>query len=403
MSEAATSPQVLRDMNRAAVLAALRSATGGASLASVARTTGLSRPAVTRAVNALATVGLVRSVDRSNTQGSTLGRPAQYVEFRSRLGFVAGLEVGPHRVHTILADLDGATVAEDERELADDDLTPVAMHSLTACIEHAGADTSALWALGVGSPGLVDHMSGGITVAPSIPGWEGTSVVRLLREHLGCEVLIDNDMNLAALAEKAPDLTDFAYVHWDKRIGAGIVIDGQPHRGAFSAAGELGFIDIGAGSDRAEGTARAVTDGSGPFERFAGVTAIRELARSVGDGGTLIRALADVAPGDLGRVLFELRASHPAAGEVAEILVHRFCAGLSILLLLLDPGDVVIGGAMARAGDDLLAAVRTGLEGRLLTSPRIRLATHPEGAVAQGAVRLALTASERRIAAMAAR
>ncbi|HEY1174855.1 MAG TPA: MarR family transcriptional regulator, partial [Phytomonospora sp.] len=100
---AATGPHVLRRMNATAVLGALRgSPDGTARVADLMGATGLSRPAVTRALGLLADAGVVEFLEGND---SRVGRPAVRARFRAEIGHVAGIDVGPHKVLVMIADL----------------------------------------------------------------------------------------------------------------------------------------------------------------------------------------------------------------------------------------------------------------------------------------------------------
>lgn len=240
------------------------------------------------------------------------------------------------------------------------------------------------------------HDCGEVVLAPSIPGWTGLPMLTGLRALVDCPVLLDNDVNLAVLAEQWRGETSptLLYVHWGERIGSGLVIDGKPHRGAGQAAGELGFLDL---TTPIDATAPPPTDGLGSFERLVGADAIRRLAIE-SCAGAVADALStshDLTP------LFRAAESRDrAALSVVDIVARRFARGLAAHLLLVDPGRVVIGGGLAHAGDILVDAVRRHLETLVLAPFDLRVSSLRENAVVLGAVRMALDAAEERLAAL---
>ncbi|GLZ77972.1 transcriptional regulator [Actinorhabdospora filicis] len=394
---AATGPHVLRRMNAAAVLGALREAPGGTGrVADLMGATGLSRPAVTRALNLLAEAAIV---DFTEDTAARVGRPAVRARFRAERGHVAGIDVGPHKVLVMLADLAG-TVRAQRRVSVPRGLDGGSLADLlrTALIEAAGAAgvvPEELWAVGVGTPGVVDRERGEVVLAPSIPGWAGTSLLAELRAWLGCPVHIDNDVNLAVVAERWRGETseNLLFVQWGERIGSGIVIDGKPYRGAHSASGELGFLDLVTPIDA---EAPHVADGLGSFERLVGAGAILRLAVER-CGEELRRALT--AGGDLAPLFAAAEAGDAAASGVVETIAARFARGLAAQLLVLDPGLVVVGGGVSRAGEPLFEAVRGHLRRMLLVPVELRVSALREEGVALGAVRMALDGAERRLSA----
>lgn len=402
-------PHVLRSLNRTAVLGAVRATEGPVSVASLMTTTGLSRPAVTRALSDLERAALIERLD-ADQQGA-VGRPAGQVRFRAELGHVAGLEVGPHRVQVLLADLQGQIVAQLEVGTASAGATVVsdAVTAVEDCATRAGIALDSLWCLAVGTPGVVND-AGEVTVAPSISGWAGLSVVATLRERFGCPVLIDNDMNYASRAEgthgAAKGSDTYAYVHWGTRVGAGLVLDGRPYRGATSAAGELGFIDLAGNVDRTpERPTKAGTDGAGSFERLVGAAAIRDLAIQMAEeagSAELLEAVTQCALEDVTARLFERAAGgDETAAAITRRVTSRFSAGLAVLTMLLDPSLVVIGGGVARAGEALLAAVDRDLGTRVISRPELALSQLGNRAVALGAIEAATGYTEERLVGLA--
>ncbi|MFJ9683260.1 ROK family transcriptional regulator [Streptomyces sp. NPDC101194] len=402
---AATGPHVLRRMNVAAVLAALREGDAPtARVTDLAALTGLSRPAVTRALGELRDCGLVEFTTAVGPQ--QLGRPAQYARFRAEAGHVAGVDIGPHKVLVMIADLAGRILATHrvavDRGTAGPHLFATVRAALTAAAAEADVPLSSLWAVSVGTPGIVDRERGEVLLAPSIPDWAGLPAASLLREWLHCPVSIENDVNLAVLAERwrgaaassatgsddAGIRTDcLVFVQWGRRIGTGIVIDGRPYRGNSAAAGELGFIDLMGDSAPAPGPRPA--DGMGPFERLVGAEAIHRLAL---EAGAPVGVAHDIAP-----LFAAAGAGDRTAVDVVERVAARFARGLAVLLLVLDPGRVVVGGGVSRAGDTLLEPVRRHLRSRTLVPVELDASALGERAVALGAVRHALDVAEERV------
>ncbi|MFE9859861.1 ROK family protein [Streptomyces sp. NPDC005780] len=407
---AATGPHVLRRMNVEAVLAALRGVEGRtARVADLAALTGLSRPAVTRALTELKDCGLVEFTSAAGTQ--QLGRPAQQVRFRAGAGYVAGIDIGPHSVLVMIADLSGKVLASHRATVhpgtAGPGLFALVRSALTTAADAADVPLAQLWAVSTGTPGIVDRERGEVLLAPSIRDWAGLPAVALLRDWLHCPVSIDNDVNLAVLAERLHGTGEgpepeggaapaggtgsdcLVLVHWGRRIGTGIVIDGRPYRGNSAAAGELGFIDLACGPDGPAGSRPA--DGMGPFEQLVGADAIHRLAL---EAGAPVGEAKDIAP-----LFAAARAGDATAVAVVEQVAARFARGLAALLLVLDPGRVVIGGGVSRAGEVLLRPVRRHLESRTLVPVTVEASALGERAVALGAVRHALELAEERVTA----
>jgi predicted NBD/HSP70 family sugar kinase len=424
--ESARGPQVLRRINTTAVLHAVRERSP-ARVADLMSATGLSRPAVTRAVTELRDAGLIVDVDETAdvANQAAMGRPAQWVRFRGELGHVVGVDVGSRRVAAKVADLSGRVVASRQVGIgaagAAGDKPPAerlaaVREAVAGVLADAGLAAGDVWAVVVGAPGIVDERSGEVLLSPSIPGWAHLPVLAELRTIVPCPVLMENDANLAVLAERwcgaAVGSDSLVFVHWGVRIGAGILIDGKPYRGANGAAGELGYADLFSGLDDVAGeeAVAAAQSGAalgralsavGPFESEVGAQAILRLAGS-GIEGLRDRDLPEdpheSASEEALVALFRAAADGDAAAlEVVDRVAARFARGLAVLLVLLDPTEVIIGGGVSRAGDPLLAAIERHLRPRVLTWPRLVLSDLGADAVALGAVRRALDQVEERL------
>lgn len=164
-----------------------------------------------------------------------MGRPARRYRFRAEAGHVVSVDVGAHKVLTVVADLDGSVVAS--RRLTVQPGDPWATR-LTAI------DADGVWAVGAASTGMVDPAG---TVALSVvPEWTGVDLAGLLADTFNCPVAVDNDCRLAAVAERwrrvAHGIDDLVYVPARTRTGAGLVVNGHLLRGAHGAAGEIGLL-----------------------------------------------------------------------------------------------------------------------------------------------------------------
>lgn len=389
LGEHTTGPPLLREINTAAVLGALR---GGPPLrlAEIAARTGLSRPTVGQSVAELVTAGWAAYVEGGVGTGSGPGRPARRVRFRGEAAYVVGIDLGPHKILTMVADLDGRVVTRSQVEprglRTGRQLLGRARWSVTDALRRAGVPRGSVAAAAVGTPGTVDPGTRVLTAAPSLEGWESLALEDAVSGWFDCPVQVENDANLAVLAESwrgvARDVGAVVYVHWGARVGAGLLVNGRLHRGAAGAAGEIGYLTV-------TGEREAVPDGSGlgPFERAVGAAAIVSLARRGG---------RDDLP-DAAAVFGAARTGDRAARRAIETAAARLAKGLAPVLLVLDPDLLVLGGGISAAGPDVLAIVARHLARLTLTPPRLELSTLGATATATGAVRLALTDAERRL------
>src|ERR1700742_3945616 len=237
-------PSLLRELNDRAALELLL-AEGPLTRAQISERTGVSKVTVSQMLARLEDRGLVMIAGEQ--AGGSGPNAALYSVVRSSAS-VAGLYVDFALVSAAIADVTGERVAyvSVDPNGADD---PVRMirDALGRACETAGLDFSALSSVVIGSPGVLDPRTGAPRIAVNLPTWH-EGVLDALREVLHTPVVIENDVNLAAMAERAggaaAGLDDFAFVWLGTGLGLASVIGGQVRRGIGGAAGEIGWMPV---------------------------------------------------------------------------------------------------------------------------------------------------------------
>nr|BFE82545.1 hypothetical protein GCM10020093_051460 [Planobispora longispora] len=229
---------------------------------------------------------------------------------------VAGIDVRRSAVNVTVADITGRTVSSAVRPLRPgDDLAEL----IVAAVAEAAGSRS-MHAVVLGAPGLVDPAAGDLVADNGVPGWK-PNLLQALRHRIGAPVTLENEVNLAAVAEhragSARDRDDFVLLWLDDGVGAAVTLGGRLRRGVSGGAGEIGFLRPGG-------------------------TAICDLVTT--------EAAHALDPDSL-------------ASLIAEIAFT--------LVAVLDPGLVVLGGDTGHSGGDALAA-RTGERLTALSPSRSR-------------------------------
>lgn len=404
----AGSPRLLRRINSAAVLRAIR-AGAPISRSELARATGLSKPTVNGAVELLLESGyLTERVAAVDDRTRRPGPRARLLSFRGDSGHVLGIDIGANKVLAVVADLTGEVLGTvrrltgaRERQTANAILDLVGAATDDA-LATAGVDRSTLRAVGVGTPGVVDPVSGRVTLAPQLGGWEGIRLASRLQPAFPCSVLVDNEVHLSVLGERwrgsAQGIDDALYVQVGVGIGGGVLIGGDVYRGAGGSAGEIGYLPI---FDDDGGR-----DGLGPFEHAAGGTAFARLGRRAAAAGES-PALLELAGGDLdaidAEVVFAAAArSDEAAKRIVDELLQRLARGIASAVTILNPSTVIVGGGVSRAGERLREPLERLIADLVPVPPRVVLSSLGDESVALGAARLALQAVEERLFNVAA-
>ncbi|ASQ94688.1 ROK family transcriptional regulator [Streptomyces sp. 11-1-2] len=380
-------PRVLRAMNDRAALELL-SAHGPLTRTRLGELTGLSKPTASQLLTRLESVGLVR------TTGNVTGRPgpnAQLYEIDPAAAHVAALAVDQEGITAAVASITGQ-VAGEHRVTApatDESVTnrtgELVAEAVDGALAAAGLGRDDLHSTVIGTPGALDPRTGKLRYAPHLPGWQSRTLRDELAEVLHTPIVIENDVNLAAIAEQhhgtAQDFDDFALVWADEGVGAAIVLGGTLLRGATGGAGEIGYMPLpGAPLARGGPNEAARPDGGGGFQMLVGSPAVVELARGHGiDAPTATKALAAA-----------LRT--PGAGdEVLTELARRLATGLASVVAVVDPELVVLSGEVAQAGGERLRQlVEAEMTGLALPRPQLRISEIEGDPILIGALRTAV-------------
>ncbi|KAA6221852.1 ROK family transcriptional regulator [Streptomyces albofaciens JCM 4342] len=343
--------------------------------------TGLSKPTASQLLGRLEAAGLVR------TTGNVTGRPgpnAQLYEVNPDAAYVAALAVDQGGITAAVADIAGRVLGEERvgTDAVEDDAprktAQLVASAVDGALEKAGLTRERLHGAVIGTPGALDPQTGVLRYAPHLPGWHSRALQEELAGVLGVPIVIENDVNLAAVAEQhdgaAQDFDDFVLVWADEGVGAAIVLGGQVLRGATGGAGEIGYMPL-PGAPLARGGDRdaARPDAGGGFQRLVGSPSVVELAREYGvaDARTVPEALRDA----------RVRA------EVA----RRLATGLAAVVAVVDPRLVVLSGEVAQAGGEVLRELVEGeFTGLALPRPEIRISDVEGNPMLIGALRTAL-------------
>jgi glucokinase len=223
-------------------------------------------------------------------------------------------------------------------------------------------------AVGLGIPCTIDRERGVAITAVNLP-IVNVPIRDLMRERLGTPVFIDNDANLAALAEHrfgaARGTTDALLLTIGTGIGGGVIVGGELYRGATGAAGELGHVVVDENGPRCQGNC----PNHGCVEAMASGTAIAR------EGLAAAEQAPDSALGKLraagetidGRAVTDAAV---AGDEIARGVVaaagHHLGVALASLANAFEPSVIVIGGGVSAVGDLLLEPARTELQSRAL-------------------------------------
>jgi predicted NBD/HSP70 family sugar kinase len=340
-------PRLLREINDRAALELLL-ATGPMTRGQIGDRTGLSKVTASQTLSRLEERGLVEVV---GTQAGGRGPNAALYSVIPSSAYVAGLEVGPELISAAVADIHGRTIAEVTVDPTDlDDPVSVVHGAIMKACRSAKISIGRLRGVVIGTPGVVDPRSGDVRFSFDLPGWH-EGIHEALAGDLKREVTIENDVNLAAIAERADGaaqgLDDFVLLWSARGLGLAVMLGGKLHRGRSGSAGEIGYLpvpgvplpeDIRTEPGRLPSLA-------GGLQSLVSAEAVGELAGSYGftaeSAGQCVKvAVAAGAEGE------------PFLDEIA----HRLALGVASVCVILDPGLVVLAGEVGQAGGTALTA-----------------------------------------------
>ena len=381
----AGTPSLLRAINERSVLELIHNR-GPLSRAQVARVSGLSKPTVSLALSGLLRAKLVLEVGRSH---GDRGPSAVLYEVNPSAGWVVGIDVGRKWVRAAIADISGKIVARrDERARVTSQRQLIGQIGSIAhrLAREAGVAWSQVTQAAVGSPGVFDPARGYVAMAPNLPGWGRHGLVEAVREQLGSSVSFENDVNLAALAERdhglGRNLRNFVLISIGTGIGLALVIDGQLRRGAHGAAGEIAYLPVGPRDPKDPANRRR-----GSFEEAAAAAGIVREARRLGMRGSLTAE----------SVFGAARHGNRTAERVVALEAERLALAIATIAPVLDPELVILGGGIGRSGDLLIEPIERELRQILPFRPKIAVSALGDDAVLQGAVAIALEAARERV------
>jgi predicted NBD/HSP70 family sugar kinase len=305
----------------------------------LATLTGLSKPTATQLLQRLAEGGLI--VSRGTTSGAP-GPNAQLYGLNERAGYVAAIDVDDHRATAAVADLAGHVLGEVSAEVdytvADDPLPSVRQVLADAC-RRGGVRQRELDEVVLGVSAAYDAAHDRLAFADHMPGWAQPQTIARLRAALRCELVVENDVQLAAIWERAygaaRETSSFALLWAGTGLGLAVDVGGSLYTGATGGAGEIGYMRLGL---------RPTGGGELPatFHELVGVEAVGQLAREHGlpeaPGAAVATARRDLARG------------MPFLSELA----RRLAGGLTPIVAVLDPALVVLAGPTCAPGGEVL-------------------------------------------------
>ena len=341
MTQLTGSSRLLRAMNESATLGLLIDR-GSLTRGEIRELTGLSKPTISDVLRRLTANGL--AVQVGQTSGGR-GPNAEIYAANPAAGYAAAISVRETReapravLSSALCDLTGVLLAESEAPVEFDEAAgpgDAVAHAVAGLCRSAGVDPGDVRWVQIGLPGSYDPAAKAVRHI-HMPGWDRPGLVDELATRLGTTVAVENDVNLATIAERsrgvAGDCESFALIWFGEGLGLGVDLGGALVRGARGGAGEIGYVPVG-------------LTGDGPRT---------ELQELLGEAGVVALAARHGLTGAATAAAALRAATESSAQGFLDELAARIAWALESVAAIVDPALIVLGGELARAGGAVLA------------------------------------------------
>ena len=342
---------------------------GPLSRSQLGELSGASRPTAGQMIARLERAGLIAPA------GQTSGaRGPNATAYGVRTDSLTGVAVSilDDRIETTLVDPTDADHPVVVLPTAGADRSPAAdvVRAVQAAADAAAVGRASVSVVAVGVQAAFDADADRLSFTDTLPGWPERGARVRIEQATGLGVVLENDVNLATMAEAAATgLDDFAYLWLGTGLGAGLLVGGVVRRGASGSVGEIGYLEV-------PRSAAAIDPEAHDFTDLLGGPAVTALL-----GGTDLASALSLLP------------SRPGA---LDALADRIALLLEPVAAVVDPACVVLGGPTGLAGGDALAGlVRTRLAGRREVC--VQAAQAGEQPVLRGARRLLVTGIRERL------
>ncbi len=320
-------PRQMRIHNLQRVLKAVRKS-GLISRADITRNTQLSSPTVSALVNGLVKAGLVEEQGEGTSNG---GRRPQLVSFNALCGVVLGANIGSTSVQLRLADMNGEVIEKRNVSLPIDTRPRFVLRRIATTVrsmlKNLADSRTPFLAVVVGAPGMTDLSRGVVLEAVNLDQWVNVPVREMLSVALGVPVIVENDVNLAAVGEhwrgSAQRVRNSVFISIGTGIGAGIIIDDKLYRGHRWHAGEISHLNVDFREWNADFGA------AGYLESYLGAPTRKKTNR----------------------------APRRSSGAMSDEAILRLGAAVANIATIIDPELIVCGGRIAISMPELLPRV----------------------------------------------
>jgi glucokinase-like ROK family protein len=384
---------LVREINLSIVLNALRDH-APVSRARLAVLTSLNKTTVSSLVDQLIDAQFVSELGPGKP--GYVGRPGILLTLNPDVGWIIGVDLGVDYISLIMTNFATDIVWRSyERTGGDgqDAIIPRMIEMVRGAVGRAQGEGRSILGIGVGLPGLVDTATGKLLFAPNL-GWRDLPMRKILAEHFGFPIYVENEANIAAFGESymgaARGAGNVIYVLAGVGIGGGVVVDGHMLPGASGLAGEIGHVTM-------DPEGRLCNCGNrGCWETLADQAALFRRVKEASASGRE-SVLSQYLVGDAGSLTVPIVAEAARNGDEVALKALEETAiylgiGMAGLINIFNPDGLVFGGTLSVAHEFLMPIIERVMHERALRwsleSSKIVIAAHGQDAAAMGGVAL---------------
>ncbi|HET7170572.1 MAG TPA: ROK family protein [Gaiellales bacterium] len=282
---------------------------------------------------------------------------------------VVGVDLGGTSVKAALVSPELELLARDSAptDVSDEDRLLTEIEQLVRRVA-GGRDVAGV---GFGLPSQIDQRRGVVADSINVPITDVPFLAEMER-RLGLPVKIDNDANVACLAEArigaAKGRANVIMLTLGTGVGGGIVLDGQLYHGATGYGGELGHMVVDENGPPCQGHC----PNHGCLESLASATGVRLAAQEIAaerPSGTLARAIAEGGAAEVRVVIDSALEGDEDCVAALGIVGRHLGVGIANYVNIFNPDVVVVGGGIMAAGEILLGVAREEAGRRALRPP----------------------------------
>ncbi len=353
----------MRSINRSTILEVVRT-NSPISRTEISRRLNVSLPTVMRIIDQLIEENLVRPTGQTEWSG---GRTRTMIEFNGSAYLCIGLDLGGTKLYGGVADLKGNVIHEariSHHQTQAEESFQVLCEFIDKLLEFANGTGLPLLGIGLGVPGATDLETGNVKLAPSL-GWFDFPLKTRLEERYHHPLLIENDVNLAAIGElwvQPNDVENLVLITIGTGIGAGVVINRILYQGSHHMAGEIGYTL----PDR--NLLGKTFSEFGALEQLASGNGIAMRARKLLQGKRPEESLESITAEE---VFEAARKGERWANKILSETVDYLAQAIAFINQLLDPDVIILGGGVSRDADLLIQPILDRLQGSIPSLPKI--------------------------------